>query len=133
MATPAYRQVIVGAFNRVLKAFRHIDITRETLHTWDTNQVTVSSAIKRTVDWFPAVPPDAKEMHLYLEDGGPLYASALAGKVPTAGGSEGSSLVYAGDTIILESLEDIEAFQIIKKTSAIDSKVNAELLVRTGD
>lgn len=128
-----YRQAISRAFNSTLSLFGFLDRTEETLHTWDTSQVTVSSVEKVTNDWFANIPPETKGMDLEIISGGPIYINASLTKNPSAGGTEGSKLAFVGDPIKVRGIKDVTAFKAIKETNAGDAVVSASLLVRTGD
>ena len=70
-----YRQVFANIYNNALRAIRVVDVSEETLHTWDTNQVTVGTTEKTLKDWFENIPPETRGMNLKVISGGPIYVN----------------------------------------------------------
>lgn len=87
--------------------------------------ITVSStAIGFTSTEIPADKGNVIEADVYVESGGPIRWNATS--TPTAGGSEGSPLVYADG--IIKVIGSLGTFKMIKDTGVSDATVRVVYL-----
>lgn len=87
--------------------------------------VTVSTtAIGFTAAEINPTKPGIVTAKVYVDTGGPIRINSSS--TPTADGTEGSPLVYAGGDVTVSGPDDIKNFKMIKATGGSDATVRVQ-------